>query len=311
MNPPNSFRLLAVSDYLLLKPFFNPLKHPLAIYSLPSLIAWNSDFNPTFFTIENDVLLLMMAGTPAEFSKTRCLLLPLSPHREVSISELADIARRYSLATFCFIPESYVEQSGLSSLEALFSLTEQTDYSDYVYLKKDLIDLKGNRYRNKRNHIQKFRKIYVETERTAIEPLSEINIPETLLFLERWCAENNRCDPRENLNLSLESNAARIMLENLELLEARGLAIRIDGEICAFGIVNSLTERMSILNVEKADSKIPGLYQFLDQECARRLFEGMDYINKESDMGLPGLAHSKQSYGPVKRIRSYQLKLRD
>jgi hypothetical protein len=311
MNPPNSFRLLTVSDYLRLKPFFNPLKHPLAIYSLPSLIAWNSDLNPTFYAIENDLLLLMMAGTPTEYSQSHCLLLPLSPQYEITPRELADIARLNSLSTFCFIPESYVEQFGLSPLEALFAITEQPDYGDYIYRRADLTELKGNLYRNKRNHIKQFRKMYVETGRTTIEPLCAINIPETLVFLDRWCAENNRCDPEENLNLSLESTAARIMLEHLEILEARGIAVRIDGEICAFGIVTPLTGQMSVLNFEKADARFRGLYQFLDQECARTLFEGMDYINKESDMGMPGLAHSKKSYGPVKRIRSYQLKLRD
>jgi len=68
---------------------------------------------------------------------------------------------------------------------------------------------------------------------------------------------------------------------------------------------------LRILNIEKADAHIRGLYQFLDQECARRLFEGVEYINKESDMGIPELASSKRSYSPVKRIRSYQLNLLD
>jgi len=309
MNLPNSFRLLTVSDYPLLKPFFNSLEYPLAIYSLPSLIAWNSDANPTFFAIEDDLLLLMIAGTPSEYSGNSCLLLPLSTHREINPRELADLARYYSLSTFCFIPENYVEHFGPASFKTLFALTEQPDYSDYIYLKKDLMELKGKRYLKKRNHIHKFRRMYVETGRTSIESLSVVNIPDTLHFLDRWCAEGNRCNPGENLNLALESRAARIMLENLELLEAQGIVVRIDNEICAFGIVTSLTSQMKVLNFEKADSRIRGLYQFLDQECARRLFEGVEYINKESDMGIPGLANSKKSYDPIKLIRSCQLKL--
>ena len=309
MNFPNSFRLLTVSDYPLLKPFFNPLKYPLAIYSLPSLIAWNSNSNPTFYVIEDDLLLLMMGGTFPEYQDHRCLLLPLSSGRNVTPQELADLARHLSLSTFCFIPESYLEQSGPDSVKTLFALTEQPDYSDYIYLKKDLIELKGKRYLNKRNHINSFSKLYIETGRTKIEPLSMANIPDTILFLDRWCAEGNRCNPEGNLNLALESSAARIMLENLELLEAQGIAIRIDGEISAFGMVTSLTSQMKVLNFEKADANIRGLYQFLDRECAHLLFGGVEYINKESDMGIPGLANSKHSYYPAKRIRSYQMSL--
>jgi len=202
-----------------------------------------------------------------------------------------------------------VEHFGPASFKTLFALTEQPDYSDYIYLKKDLMDLKGKRYLKKRNHIHGFSKQYVEAARTKIEALTMVNIPDTLLFLDRWCAEGNRCDPGQNRNLAEESRAARLMLENLELLEAQGIAIRIDGDICAFGIVTSLNSQMKVLNFEKADSHIRGLYQFLDQECARRLFEGVEYINKESDMGMPGLANSKKSYDPINRIRSCQLKL--
>jgi hypothetical protein len=68
---------------------------------------------------------------------------------------------------------------------------------------------------------------------------------------------------------------------------------------------------MKILNVEKADAHVRGLYQFLDQECARHLFGGVEFINKESDMGVPGLASSKKSYDPVKLIRSYEMSLRN
>jgi hypothetical protein len=48
----------------------------------------------------------------------------------------------------------------------------------------------------------------------------------------------------------------------------------------------------------------------LDNECAKRLFMGFQYINKESDMNLPNLAETKQSYNPVLRIKSFALTLR-
>jgi len=309
MTLQNSFRLLTPAKYPLLKPFFHEMKHALAIYSLPSLIAWNSELNPTYYAIEDDLLLLTMPDASADASGGRCLLLPLSPHRDVTPRELTDLCQRHGLSTFCFIPGSYVDQYGPSDFEPLFSVTEQPDYDDYIYLRTDLILLKGSRYLKKRNHISKFCKLYVETGRASVEGLSSVNIPEALRFLEWWCAENNRCAPEENPNLALESAAARFMLEKLELLEARGMAVRIDGKIAAFAVVTSLTKQMRVLNFEKADAGIPGLYQFLDRECARKLFEGVKYINKESDMGSPGLAHSKESYNPIQRIRCFRLSL--
>ena len=64
---------------------------------------------------------------------------------------------------------------------------------------------------------------------------------------------------------------------------------------------------MGVLHFEKALSNIKGLYQYFDSECAKRLFKGYKYINKESDMGDPGLAKSKKSYHPVMIVKSYKL----
>ncbi|OPY12419.1 MAG: hypothetical protein A4E69_02221 [Syntrophus sp. PtaB.Bin138] len=311
MMSSKSFKRLSLADFPRLKPFFESLRFPLAIYSLPSLIAWNSEANPTYYLLEEDLLLLKMGGMLLREPERDCLLLPLSPARDVTPPELEDIARRHCIPTLCFVPENYVDHFGASTVFDRFSLTEQPDYSDYVYRTTDLVELRGNRYRSKRNHISKFRKMYVETGRAAVEALSAANIPDALIFLERWCAENNRCHPEENPNLALESQASRILLEYLEFLEAQGIAVRIDGEILAFGIATTLTGSMKILNVEKADAHVRGLYQFLDQECARHLFGGVEFINKESDMGVPGLASSKKSYDPVKLIRSYEMSLRN
>jgi hypothetical protein len=68
---------------------------------------------------------------------------------------------------------------------------------------------------------------------------------------------------------------------------------------------------MGVLNFEKAHGSIKGLYQFLDNECAKRLFTGYTYINKESDMKLPNLAQSKKSYNPVAIVKSYCLTMRE
>jgi hypothetical protein len=67
---------------------------------------------------------------------------------------------------------------------------------------------------------------------------------------------------------------------------------------------------MGVLNFEKAFSDIKGLYQYFDRECARRLFPGMAYINKENDMGEPGLQKAKKSYYPDRIVSAYELTVR-
>jgi hypothetical protein len=86
--------------------------------------------------------------------------------------------------------------------------------------------------------------------------------------------------------------------------------IRVDGAVSALGIGSRLNGTMATLNFEKAFSGIKGLYQFLDNECAKKLFKGFRYINKESDMNLLNLAEAKQSYHPLLRVKSFVLALR-
>jgi hypothetical protein len=91
------------------------------------------------------------------------------------------------------------------------------------------------------------------------------------------------------------------------MFHLNGILIRVDGVVSAFGIASHLTDNMGVLHFEKAFASMKGLYQYFDRECARRLFGNYTYINKESDMGIPGLAKAKKSYHPVMRVKSYKL----
>jgi hypothetical protein len=86
--------------------------------------------------------------------------------------------------------------------------------------------------------------------------------------------------------------------------------VRVHGEICGFAFGARLSEDTFVLNFEKALDNIKGLYQFLDNELARRLPPHYVFINKESDLGKPGLIKTKESYYPVKKTLSYTLTLK-
>ena len=83
-----------------------------------------------------------------------------------------------------------------------------------------------------------------------------------------------------------------------------------DGAVSAFGISAPLTADTATLQYEKAFGSIKGLYQYFDNACARMLFDGYTYLNKESDMGIPGLSQAKKSYHPVRMVRSVKLILK-
>ena len=298
------FKQLIPSDYPVLKKFFHRQKYRLCVYTLPSIIAWSTDAYQPYAAIDGDTLI-----TSAEFTKrkeNRYLTLPISPSRDFSPEYLYKLAVELGLESYCFVPEDYLEHYGRKRIQELFDIKHQKAFDDYIYLTKDLSTLKGNKYSKKRNLIHQFNREYLDKGRVVTTNMRPAVVPECIDFLDKWCEEHD-CDGEQNEELSCEKQAALNTINNIDLFELEGLLLRIDGVISAFGIASHLTENMGVLHFEKALSNIKGLYQYFDSECAKRLFKGYKYINKESDMNDPGLAKSKKSYHPVMIVKSYKL----
>ena len=302
-----NYKAVSVSDYPILRPFFSNHPYSLSIYSPASIIAWSYRTFKTYYAIEGGIL--FVAGQTEEQPENRHLILPLSQETLFTPSGLHDVALKLGFDRYWYAPGDYLETLDRPELEAHFVLEEQREFEDYVYLTEDLIHLRGNRFSKKRNLIHQFSREYLRKDRVKVEEILPENVEECLQFLEIWC-EQHDCNEDQESNLACEKNAVITTLKKMVRLESKGILVRVDGRVSAFGIGSRLNGTTAALNFEKADSEIKGLYQFLDNECARRLFSGFLYVNKESDMNIPNLAESKQSYNPILRIKSYKLSLR-
>ncbi len=284
--------------------FFENQRYSLCAYALSSIIAWtNKEHKP--FGAEFDGALIVAAEFE-EFKKNRHLLLPISPEREFAPDALAAVAKAAGHMQYWFVPEDYVTRFGEDTVGRYFQVKPHAAYDDYVYRVEDLAGLEGNRYSKKRNLINQFRRDYVDRGKVNIEPIDPDNAEDCLFFLEAWCRERD-CDADDQLDLSCEKRAAINTLNHIADFDLKGILLRIDGKVSAFGISAPLTREMATLQYEKAFGSIKGLYQYFDNACARMLFNGYVYLNKESDMGIPGLAKAKKSYHPFKMVRSVKL----
>jgi uncharacterized protein len=296
---------LVVTDYNTLKGFFDNQHYRLSSYSLLSLISWSNQKLQTYYTIENGQLII--GNKSINKPENNHLILPISPYKHDNSPEyLSTLAKRLGFTSYWFVPEDYFMEYNYESVKSFFNVTEQNEFNDYIYLTDDLALLKGNKFTKQRNLIHQFYKKYIEKDKVEIEIINRENAYECLHFLQEWC-EIRQCDLEQNESLACEKMATIKVLNNIDTLEVNGLLVRINDTVSAFGIVSRLTDFMGILNFEKAYPHIKGLYQFLDNECAKRLFAGYTYINKESDMNLANLAQSKKSYNPVMMIKSYCL----
>ena len=300
------FKLLTPEDYPALKKYFNGHKYPLCEYSLSAVIAWNRCLYEVSWKQDGDLLLL--AETDLEPPAARRLLMPVPcPFRDVPPAELAAIAGRNRHNRFCYVPQDYFEKHK-TALEALFTVEEQPGYMDYLYNTSDLAGLAGHKYSKKRNLVAQFNKQTAALKQVKVEDITAANTDSCLKLLDHWAH-----DPETGAHLDMlncERKAIVNSLKHLELLELKGVMVVVGGEICGFALGSRLSHGTFVLNFEKALDDIKGLYQFLDKEFAGRLPPAYACINKESDLGKPGLAKAKESYYPAAKVKSYTLTLK-
>ena len=85
---------------------------------------------------------------------------------------------------------------------------------------------------------------------------------------------------------------------NWDALGMTGGSIFVDGRMVAFTYGSAVTIDTLDVCVEKADRHVEGAFAIINQQFAEHLPEQYIYLNREEDMGIPGLRQAKLSYHP-------------
>jgi len=187
--------------------------------------------------------------------------------------------------------------------EATDLLVEPTrDHFDYVYRSEDLIQLAGRKYHSKRNHINKFLRSYSFT----YAPLESDYVRGCSELTESWC-QWRRCE--EDMNLLDEWEAVREALKHFSALKIEGVVILIDNKVEAFALGEPLNRQTAVVHIEKANPQIPELYAVINQQFSERSWANVPYVNREQDLGEPGLRKAKLSYYPDHLVEKFQIRL--
>ena len=172
---------------------------------------------------------------------------------------------------------------------------------DYVYQTRDLIELAGRKYHSKRNHIHKFLQSYAST----YAGLQSDHLQACLELSGLWC-EVHRCE--EDLGLTGEWEAVREALTHFHTLSIKGGVILIENKVEAFALGELLNEQTAVVHVEKANPDIPGLYTMINQQFSEKSWLDVPLINREQDLGEPGLRRAKLSYYPDHLIEKFRIR---
>jgi len=86
--------------------------------------------------------------------------------------------------------------------------------------------------------------------------------------------------------------------------------IEIDGNIEAFTLGELLNDETMVIHIEKANVAFHGLYQVINQQFLKNEWDKIRYVNREQDMGVPGLRMAKESYYTDHMVEKFNVRLK-
>ncbi|MDR2821922.1 MAG: phosphatidylglycerol lysyltransferase domain-containing protein [Acholeplasmatales bacterium] len=286
------FRSLEKDDDLLIKKFLINTNNLYWEFSFNSLSCYKEMLEPKIY-VNSDTLFLE--------------ILYLEEYYYYYVSILKNNANSNLEKIFAHIKEEsikkfhvYLNEEEIIELdENNYAYSFNDDYSDYIYNAKDLTELNGKKYHNKKNFITRFMNSYTNysLEEYRVEFESKL-----LTFLKGWYHHHNAL-----ITLDEEESVIENIIKTPDHFNLTISLLLVNNEIVAFTIFENNNYYANVL-FEKADINYQGSYQTINYLNANKYFKNLIYINRQEDMGIDGLRTAKQSYHPAFLLRRYEIK---
>ena len=297
------FKDINIDSIKELQPYFEIVDYEACEYCFTTLYMWQHVYKTGYF-IGDDFAVIM-----AEYEGNSFSILPLA--KKDKLPQVIDYIIKHfedNNRKICF---KGITKDVAETLEKLypdkFEYIEERDLFDYVYDGESLRTLAGRKNQKKRNHINAFLKDY--EGRYSYKLLDEEDFDDCLELLKIWASnkeENNEFDEGmddESTGIRKIFNNYKYLRENLKIA-----GIYVDGKLEAFTMGELINPNMALIHIEKANPNIRGLYPYINQQFILNEFEDVEFVNREEDLGIPGLRKAKLSYHPVKFVEKYTVR---
>ena len=184
-----------------------------------------------------------------------------------------------------------------AALPGRFRFFEARDDADYIYSVESFATLAGKKLHGKRNFCNRFEAAHD----WHYEVLSPAGFDDCRSLLRRWDAEKGGGNAEE-------TRAIERMFQYWDVLGMAGGILYANGKPAAFTAGERLGSDTIDVHFEKALDTLPGAYPMIAREFARHLqkdFPEIRYLNREEDMGIPGLRKAKEEWYPIFMIDKF------
>lgn len=294
------FKSLEYEDYAIAEEYFRRDNERRMANGLPlicdSLIGttffWRKYYNTRYAIFGDSLILLVSDGGTDMFS------FPMGGDTVVALHAVKEYAHSIGIALyFCFISE-YDLHFFEECYDVVFS-SEEPDWSDYVYDKTSITDFTGKRFHGQKNMLNRYKRMNSSSFIPMVSALSS----EVSEYISGWFEKYSDRSPMS----VAEEKAIYELLGHWDESKMTGGVITSKNGICGFTAGEVVGDTVFV-HVEKADQDIAGAYQFLASEYLRVIEDSsVICVNREEDMGIPGIKKAKQALHPIKILKKYTL----
>ncbi|WP_264174031.1 DUF2156 domain-containing protein [Clostridium estertheticum] len=291
------FKRLTIEDKEILEKYIYPYKFLSCEYSFTTLYIWREACD-ICFTVYKDALIIKKM----DFEGRYYFMQPLGYNKE-NLKELIDVLMDYKKENNMEFVFKDLDESFMEEIKDIYGdvrgicIKEDRDNFDYLYEAEKLTKLSGKKLHGKKNHYNSFIKNY----NYEVKDIEETQvIKDVVVAAEKWYEANNN-----DRMLNFELQGIKDILENIEIVNTKGIAVYVDDKIVAFSLGEKLNDDLAVIHIEKADTSYSGVYSFINKAFVDRSFSDVKIINREQDLGIEGLRKSKLSYHPFKLEKKY------
>lgn len=273
------------SDVQKIKEYFSRSKISFCDISAGVKYMWREDFKIDFAEYNGT---LIMKESCRDYKNA--FYFPIGNDEEGALKQIEEYCKITGQPfLFCYIDES--KKRFLENRYPLTSSYYLREWSDYIYPVENFLSYSGKSLSGKRNHVNKFKKLYPDYR---VKILEKEDLTEVKDFLKEF---------EEKSNLTVwsaisEESAVSELAEKSFDLNCFGLTVRVDGKIISLAIGEKNNDTL-IVHVEKGLTEYDGVYPLTAQEFVKRFAtQEIKYVNREEDCGDEGLRKAKLQYHP-------------
>lgn len=292
------FQPLQLQHLPVIRPYLHDAASRICDETVGTLFMWRKYYSTSYALYNDSLILQYQTGTE---TGTTTFALVSGKYNRDCINAVCEYCQQNKLPTI-FTTVTGDDVIWMKQNFPLHHIQFNDDWADYLYDANTMISLQGSSFGGQRNHIHQFQRKYPDASTKIITSDDKDAID---IFLH----ELQKNSPPTNDSGEQEYDMIREVLDNGDLFDMTGMILYYEPGKIGGITLGEIRQDTLYVHVEKADKNVTGIYPALTNSYARIFADRVTCINREEDMGNPGLRRSKQSYQPIALLRKYIVEL--